>query len=130
MTKAHSMLDDNGGRCECCNKPETKYQEQRTYPVRLGGDLGMGTMWLCLKCLQEHELRDKKEKTMKFKMILDDACCPRMRAAVEQTNVVVFFAKDEVTVYIPRKDGEGNMKIEFCPFCGTKIEKNTTVSNL
>lgn len=70
-----------------------------------------------------------EENIMKFKMVLEDACCHRMQAAVEQTNVVVFFAKDEVAVYIPRKDGEGNMKIEFCPFCGTKIEKNTVVSN-
>lgn len=66
---------------------------------------------------------------MKFRMILDDACCPRMQAAVEQTNVVTFFTRDEVTVYVPRKDGNGNMKIDFCPFCGTKIDKNAVVSN-
>ena len=72
---------------------------------------------------------NNEEDVMKFKMILENACCPLMQEAVEQMNVVAFFAKDEVTVYIPQRDGKGNMKIEFCPFCGTKIDKNAVVSN-
>jgi hypothetical protein len=62
MTKAHSEVGDNGGRCESCDGPETPYQTQETYPVMLGGGLGRGTMWLCPECLAEHQERDAKRK--------------------------------------------------------------------
>lgn len=58
MTKAHSELNDNDGRCEFCDDPSTVGQPQRAYPVKLGGGFGQGTMWLCRKCLIEHETRD------------------------------------------------------------------------
>lgn len=58
MTKAHSEAGDNGGRCESCDRPETEFETQVTYPVLLAG-LGMGTMWLCPKCFCEHEARDE-----------------------------------------------------------------------
>ena len=64
------MPDDNGGRCECCNKPETEFQEQRTYPIMLGAGLGKGTMWLCPECLREHQLRDERKKNDKVLMLL------------------------------------------------------------
>ena len=59
MTKAWSHPLDNGGRCESCNRPETEWMTQQTYPVYMGPEMGWGTMWLCLKCLEEHKLRDK-----------------------------------------------------------------------
>ena len=59
MTKPYSKPDDNRGRCECCNKPETEHQAQTAYPVMLGGGMGKGTMWLCDKCLRDHKLRDR-----------------------------------------------------------------------
>lgn len=55
MTKRKSYINDNGGRCESCNRPESIYEVQRTWPVLLGGGLGWGTMWLCPKCYTEHE---------------------------------------------------------------------------
>jgi hypothetical protein len=60
MTKKYSDLHDNNGLCESCNDPKTKYSGQTAYPVYLGGGLGLGTMWLCEKCLKEHQERDKK----------------------------------------------------------------------
>jgi len=63
MTKAYSMIGDNGGLCEFCLRPETEYQAQTTYPVMLGAGFGMGTMWLCPKCLLEHKLRDMEGKS-------------------------------------------------------------------
>lgn len=62
MTKAHSSIDDNGGRCESCDRPESAHEPQSTYPVRLGGGLGLGTMWLCPTCLKEHQERDAKNE--------------------------------------------------------------------
>jgi hypothetical protein len=59
MTKAHSSLGDNDGRCESCNRPETAHQPQTTYPIRLGGGLGWGTLWLCPDCLDKHRARDR-----------------------------------------------------------------------
>jgi len=58
MTKAHSEPGDNRGLCESCNRPETEFQEQITYPVFLGGGMGWGTMWLCPECLKKHQERD------------------------------------------------------------------------
>lgn len=57
MTKAHSEPDDNGGRCESCNRPETIHQTQQTYPIMLGGGLGLGTLWLCPNCHADHMKR-------------------------------------------------------------------------
>lgn len=65
MTKAHSEAADNGGRCESCNDPKTIKQTQTTYPVLLGGSLGWGTLWLCPKCLHEHEERDRRDRRRK-----------------------------------------------------------------
>lgn len=62
MTCRDSHSLDNGGRCESCDDPATVNMEQRTYPVRLGGGIGMGTMWLCPKCYAEHEQRDKRKE--------------------------------------------------------------------
>lgn len=59
MTKSHSTLGDNDGRCESCNQPETAHQTQTTYPILLGGGLGWGTLWLCPRCLDEHRERDR-----------------------------------------------------------------------
>jgi hypoxanthine phosphoribosyltransferase len=53
MTKAHSDIGDNGGRCEKCDRPESVYELQRTHPVYLAGGLGWGTMWLCPSCYKE-----------------------------------------------------------------------------
>jgi len=53
MTKAHSELSDNGGRCESCNRPESQFEAQTTFRVFLGGGLGWGTMWLCDACYKE-----------------------------------------------------------------------------
>lgn len=57
MTKAYSSLDDNGFRCERCNKPETVHQGQAAVRVLLGGGLGWGTMWMCKACIIEREKR-------------------------------------------------------------------------
>lgn len=59
MTKAHSRLQDNGGRCEVCDRPETAHMPQQTVPVFLGGGLGWGTMWACNECLSKR--RDTKK---------------------------------------------------------------------
>lgn len=65
MTKAHSSLGDNFGRCELCNDPSTEYQVQHTHPVLLagmgpGGMAAWGTMWLCQKCLAEKQRTETK----------------------------------------------------------------------
>lgn len=60
MTKATSSLHDNGGRCEDCDDPETVYKPQTSFPVRLGGDLGWGTMWLCAACAERRRTRDEE----------------------------------------------------------------------
>jgi hypothetical protein len=70
MTKAHSELGDNGGRCESCDLPETIHQSQSTIPVFLGGGLGCGTMWVCPKCLAKHR---QKERLAEAKKHLTDA---------------------------------------------------------
>jgi len=68
MSKSYpySGPGDNAGRCESCNLPDTVYQMQMTYPVRLpapsGGGTVMGTMYLCPKCLKEHQERDAGKK--------------------------------------------------------------------
>lgn len=64
MTKAHSEPGDNGGRCEGCNRPETEFQTQVTWPVLLGGGLGWGTMWLCAACVAERGER-REQRAMK-----------------------------------------------------------------
>ena len=51
MTKAHSMPDDNDGRCERCDESESRWRAQTKIPVQLGGGMGMGTMWVCATCL-------------------------------------------------------------------------------
>ena len=58
MTKAYSMPDDNGSRCESCNRPETIGMGQTTYPVYMGPEMGWGTMWLCDDCLFWNDARD------------------------------------------------------------------------
>lgn len=55
MTKAHSTIHDNGGRCESCDRPETVYMGQTTIPVYLAGGLGWGTMWVCPDCRRKKE---------------------------------------------------------------------------
>jgi hypothetical protein len=60
VTKAHSELDDNDGRCERCNRPETKGLMQTAEPVYLVGGLGWGTMWLCNECLRERREREQR----------------------------------------------------------------------
>jgi len=55
MTKAYSSIDDNGGRCERCNKDGSEYLEQRTVKVLLGGGMGWGTLWVCSSCLDAEE---------------------------------------------------------------------------
>lgn len=62
MSKSYpySGAEDNAGRCEGCNKPETVHQTQTTWPVKLRayeGNVVMGTMWLCPACLEEHRKR-------------------------------------------------------------------------
>lgn len=85
MTKAHSEPGDNDGLCESCNDPATKHQGQSTYPVMLGGGLGRGTMWLCAKCLREHQDRDAKVKL--------DSEALRARALVHLIEVLSVFPK-------------------------------------
>ena len=58
MSHAKSYPDENAGRCEGCNREETVYQTQVTIPVLLGGGIGWGTMYLCPKCLAEHQERE------------------------------------------------------------------------
>ena len=67
MSKSYpySGIDDNAGRCESCNRPETEYQTQTGWPVELpayGGGKVMGTMWLCPACLEEKRARDEARK--------------------------------------------------------------------
>lgn len=50
MTSRKSYVDDNGGRCEACNREDTVFQRQSTIRVYLGGGLGPGTMWVCDVC--------------------------------------------------------------------------------
>jgi hypothetical protein len=61
MTKPGLGVGDNGGRCESCDDPETAGKPQTGHPVLLGGGLGWGKMWLCPKCLTEHQERDRKK---------------------------------------------------------------------
>lgn len=63
MSKSYpgSGIEDNAGRCEGCNEPGSEYRTQTTWPVRLpacGGGTTKGTMWLCPRCLAEHQERD------------------------------------------------------------------------
>lgn len=61
----YSALGDNAGRCEGCNEPGSEYRTQTTWPVSLpsyGGGAVMGSMWLCPKCLREHQERDALQK--------------------------------------------------------------------
>ena len=51
MTKAHSEAGDNNGNCELCQKADGG--RQSTVPVMLDGGLGMGTMWMCERCIEE-----------------------------------------------------------------------------
>ncbi len=51
LTKAHSERDDNNGNCELCQRDDGG--KQSTVPVMLGGGLGMGTMWMCRRCIKE-----------------------------------------------------------------------------
>ncbi len=51
MTKAHSEAGDNNGNCEACDKADGG--SQQTVSVMLGGGLGMGTMWMCQRCVNE-----------------------------------------------------------------------------
>jgi hypothetical protein len=53
MTQARSRPGDNAGRCEGCDEPATVHQAQQAVPVRLGGGIGWGTMWLCPACLSK-----------------------------------------------------------------------------
>lgn len=64
MTKAYSTQDDNNGRCESCDRPESVNEPQTTYPVMLGGGLGLGTMWLCQACRKSAEEQDAKRGTI------------------------------------------------------------------
>jgi hypothetical protein len=45
MTKAHSTIHDNGGRCESCDRPESVREAQTAVEVYFGNELGWGTMW-------------------------------------------------------------------------------------
>lgn len=58
MTKRKSYGDDNGGRCESCDKPLDEYG-QTTVSVFLGGGLGWGTMWVCMECLEKRRAEGK-----------------------------------------------------------------------
>ena len=60
MTKAYSTATDNGGRCERCDRPESANEPQSTVEVRLGGGLGIGTMWVCKTCAEERAERLKE----------------------------------------------------------------------
>jgi len=62
MSEAKARPEDNAGRCESCNRPESAYETQVPFPVLLGGGWGpgattMGSMWLCPRCLKEHQER-------------------------------------------------------------------------
>ncbi len=57
MTKAYSSPDDNGGRCESCNRPESVYEPQSGVKVLLGGGIGWSTMYLCPSCVKERHAR-------------------------------------------------------------------------
>ena len=62
MTKAHSEVPDNGGRCSSCNLPESAYMSQSPVPVYLGGGLGWGTMWMCPACQAKRKERDRQRE--------------------------------------------------------------------
>ena len=67
MSNRYSMPDENGGRCEGCNRPESVYEMQTTVPVIPGGGWGIGstcsgTMYLCPSCMKEHQERDARRK--------------------------------------------------------------------
>lgn len=55
MTKVRSELSDNDGKCELCNRTESRNEQQLAHPVLLGGGLGWGTMWLCYSCLRKKQ---------------------------------------------------------------------------
>jgi hypothetical protein len=74
MTKAHSEVGDNGGRCEGCDDPKTVGESQSAFPVMLGGGLGEGTMWLCNECAEKRQPKGPAMKEMKFTVgHIDDA---------------------------------------------------------
>lgn len=62
MTKAKSYIDDNGGRCESCNRPESAYEMQEKVDVFLGGGLGNGTMWKCKTCIDKRKKQDAEKQ--------------------------------------------------------------------
>lgn len=64
MAKAYSTQDDNSGRCESCDRSESVNEPQTTYPIMLGGGLGLGTMWLRPTCRKPTEERDAKRGTI------------------------------------------------------------------
>ena len=65
MSEAKARPEDNAGRCEGCNRPESAYETQTAVPVMLGGGWGPGatcegSMWLCPSCLKEYRERHAK----------------------------------------------------------------------
>jgi hypothetical protein len=65
MTSRHAKVNDNGGRCENCDRPETVHMPQTAYPVLMGGGIGWGTMWLCPECLAGKRARDAAKAVAK-----------------------------------------------------------------
>ena len=58
MTQKHSMPDENGGRCESCNRPQTVGMVQTRRPIYLGPEIGWGSWYLCNDCLLWKDARD------------------------------------------------------------------------
>ena len=62
MTPLERAILDAAEAWAASTGPESVYETQTTVPVKLGGGWGpgptcMGTMWLCPRCLKEHQER-------------------------------------------------------------------------
>ena len=103
MTKKYSCIDDNGGRCERCNKPGSEYLSQRTVKVRLGGGMGWGTMWVCSSCLDAEEKRETRHLSeevmidvMQGNWIKFERVCRNKWGQVIQEGTTVYIGKKTV----------------------------------